>query len=51
MERICVACGGRGVEEQVDPGLTLFADVVRQVGLQPALDLHRAARAPLAAAR
>src|SRR5205823_567570 len=37
--------------EQVDPGLTLFADVVRQVGLQPALDLHRAARAPLAAAR
>jgi tetratricopeptide (TPR) repeat protein len=37
--------------EQVDPGLTLFADVVRQVGLQPALDLHRAARTPLAAAR
>src|SRR5207248_4458494 len=37
--------------EQADPGLTLFADVVRQVGLQPALDLHRAARAPLAAAR
>jgi tetratricopeptide (TPR) repeat protein len=37
--------------EQVDPGLTLFADVVRQVGLQPALDLHRAARSPLAAAR
>src|SRR5919202_6961260 len=37
--------------EQVDPGLTLFAAVVRQVGLQPALDLHRAARTPLAAAR
>lgn len=27
--------------EQADPGLALFADVVRQVGLQPALDLHR----------
>ena len=37
--------------EQVDPGLTLFADVVRQVGLQPALDLHRTSRTPLAAAR
>ena len=37
--------------EQADPGLALFADVVRQVGLQPALDLHRATRAPLAAAR
>ena len=37
--------------EQVDPGLTLFDDVVRQVGLQPALDLHRASRTPLAAAR
>jgi tetratricopeptide (TPR) repeat protein len=37
--------------EQVDPGLTLFADVVRQVGLQAALDLHRAARPPLAATR
>jgi tetratricopeptide (TPR) repeat protein len=37
--------------EQVDPGLTLFADVVRQVGLETALDLHRATRAPLAAAR
>jgi tetratricopeptide (TPR) repeat protein len=37
--------------EQVDPGLTLFSDVVRQVGLQPALELHRASRAPLAAAR
>ena len=37
--------------EQVDPGLALFSDVVRQVGLQPALDLHRASRAPLAAAR
>jgi tetratricopeptide (TPR) repeat protein len=37
--------------EQVDPGLVLFADVVRQVGLQPALDLHRASRTPLAAAR
>jgi tetratricopeptide (TPR) repeat protein len=37
--------------EQIDPGLILFADVVRQVGLQPAVDLHRAARIPLAAAR
>jgi thioredoxin-like negative regulator of GroEL len=37
--------------EQVDPGLTLFADTVRQVGLQQALDLHRASRTPLAAAR
>jgi tetratricopeptide (TPR) repeat protein len=38
--------------EQVDPGLTIFADTVRQVGLQPALDLHRASsRTPLAAAR
>ena len=37
--------------EQVDPGLTLFGDVVRQVGLQTALDLHRASRAPVAAAR
>jgi tetratricopeptide (TPR) repeat protein len=37
--------------EQVDPGLTLFADVVRQVGLQAALDLHRASRASLAGAR
>jgi tetratricopeptide (TPR) repeat protein len=37
--------------EQVDPGLTLFANVVRQVGLQPALDLHRSTRTPLAAAR
>jgi tetratricopeptide (TPR) repeat protein len=37
--------------EQVDPGLMLFADVVRQVGLQPAVDMHRAARSPLAAAR
>ena len=37
--------------EQVDPGLTLFAQTVRQVGLQPALDLHRATRTPIAAAR
>jgi Tfp pilus assembly protein PilF len=37
--------------EQVDPGLTLFAKVVRQVGLQPALDLHRSTRTPLAATR
>jgi tetratricopeptide (TPR) repeat protein len=37
--------------EQIDPGLTLFADTVRQAGLQPALDLHRASRTPLAAAR
>jgi Flp pilus assembly protein TadD len=36
--------------EQVDPGLTLFSDVVRQVGLQNALDQHRASRTPLAAA-
>jgi Flp pilus assembly protein TadD len=37
--------------DQVDPGLALFANVVRQVGLQPALDLHRSTRTPLAAAR
>lgn len=37
--------------EQADPGLVLFADVVRRVGLQPALDLHRASRASLLAAR
>lgn len=37
--------------EQVDPGLTLFADVVRQVGLEAALDLHRASRTSLAGAR
>jgi len=37
--------------EQVDPGLTLFADVVRQVGLQNALDQHHASRTPLAATR
>jgi len=37
--------------EQVDPGLEMFADVVRHVGLEPALDLHRASRASLAGAR
>jgi tetratricopeptide (TPR) repeat protein len=37
--------------EQVDPGLTLFADLVRQVGLQNALDQHQASRTPLAATR
>ena len=37
--------------EQVDPGLKLFGDVVRQVGLQPAVDQHRTSRPPLAAAR
>ena len=37
--------------EQVDPGLTLFADLVRQIGLENALDQHRASRTPLAAAR
>jgi len=37
--------------EQVDPGLTLFEEVVRQVGLQPALDLHRASRTPLTVGR
>jgi tetratricopeptide (TPR) repeat protein len=37
--------------EQVDPGLALFADVVRQIGLENALDQHRASRTPLAAAR
>lgn len=37
--------------EQVDPGLTLFGQTVRQVGLQPALDLHRATRTPIAATR
>jgi hypothetical protein len=29
----------------------LFADLVRQVGLENALDQHRASRTPLAAAR
>ena len=37
--------------EHVDPGLAVFSDIVRQVGLQPALDLHRASRVQLAAAR
>lgn len=37
--------------EQVDPGLTLFAATVRLVGLQPALDLHRASRTPIVASR
>jgi tetratricopeptide (TPR) repeat protein len=37
--------------EHVDPGLVLFGQVVRQAGLQPALDLHRASRGPLAVAR
>lgn len=37
--------------EHVDPGLMLFGDVVRQLGLQPVLDLHRASRTPLVAAR
>ncbi len=37
--------------EQADPCLVLFADVVRRVGLQPALDLHRASRASLLTAR
>jgi tetratricopeptide (TPR) repeat protein len=37
--------------EQVDPGLKLFGDVVRQVGLQPAVEQHRTSRPPLAAAR
>jgi Flp pilus assembly protein TadD len=37
--------------EQVDPGLRLFAETVRQVGLEQALDLHRASRTPVTAAR
>jgi Flp pilus assembly protein TadD len=37
--------------EQVDPGLSLFADLVRLVGLEAALDSHRASRAQLTAAR
>jgi len=37
--------------EQVDPGLRLFSDVVRRLGLQPALDLTRASRPPVAEAR
>ncbi|MCA1644862.1 MAG: hypothetical protein LC797_05100 [Chloroflexi bacterium] len=37
--------------EHVDPGLTLCADLVRQVGLQNALDQYRASRTPLAATR
>jgi tetratricopeptide (TPR) repeat protein len=37
--------------EHIDPGLKLFGDIVRQVGLQPAVDQHRTSRPPLAAAR
>lgn len=37
--------------EQVDPGLMLFSDLVRQVGLQNAMDQHRASRMPLATTR
>jgi hypothetical protein len=37
--------------EQVDPGLQLFGDLVREVGLQPAVDKHRTSRPPLAATR
>src|SRR5438105_7284846 len=37
--------------EHADPGLTLFAEVVREVGLEPALDLHRASRTPAAVGR
>jgi tetratricopeptide (TPR) repeat protein len=37
--------------EQVDPGLRLFADVVRTIGLETALELPRASRASLAGAR
>src|ERR1700730_11654813 len=37
--------------EQVDPGLKLFGDLVRQLGLQPAVDQHRTTRPPLTAAR
>jgi tetratricopeptide (TPR) repeat protein len=37
--------------EHVDPGLTLFSDVVRMVGLESALDQHRASRATAAVAR
>jgi tetratricopeptide (TPR) repeat protein len=37
--------------EQVDPGLTLFSDLVRTIGLQNALDQHQASRTPLAATR
>jgi tetratricopeptide (TPR) repeat protein len=37
--------------EQVDPGLVLFGDVVQQIGLQQALDQHRATRTPLSVNR
>jgi tetratricopeptide (TPR) repeat protein len=37
--------------EQVDPGLSVFGHVVRQVGLQVALDQHRASRAQAVAVR
>lgn len=37
--------------EHIDPGLILFGDVVRQVGLQPALEMHRTSRAQLVAGR
>lgn len=36
--------------EQADPGLVLFAEVVRQAGLESAVDLHRATRTPAFAA-
>jgi tetratricopeptide (TPR) repeat protein len=37
--------------EHIDPGLMLFGDVLRQVGLQAALELQRSSRAPLAMGR
>jgi tetratricopeptide (TPR) repeat protein len=37
--------------EQADPGLVLFGDLVGRIGLQPALELHRASRALLHSAR
>jgi tetratricopeptide (TPR) repeat protein len=37
--------------EHADPGLVLFGDLVRRIGLQPAVDLHRASRGALIAVR
>jgi tetratricopeptide (TPR) repeat protein len=37
--------------EHIDPGFLVFADLLRQLGLQPALDQQRAGRVSFAAAR
>ncbi|HET6319593.1 MAG TPA: hypothetical protein VFG86_24305, partial [Chloroflexota bacterium] len=37
--------------EHADPGLVLFGNLVRRIGLQPAFDLHRASRGALLAVK